>query len=154
VGVLSALIPSSMMASIQESAFDLAYIDDTSQTEGEGLFADAGAAIAESDAFKAWGKSIGEGYDDCMKADFAFDWAKTVDDCIDALHPSWVMWNITNADAWGQGNVQLEVQEVGMLTFKKDPRFVEPDTSYWDDTGKARYRLQEDYGNSPKCDQV
>merc|ERR1712195_236360 len=102
------------MASIQESAFDMAYIDDTSQTEAEGLFADAGAPIAESDAFKAWGKTITDGLNDCMKADFAFDWAKQNSDCVDGLHPTFALFNLTNAATWGNGNL-LTVQEVGQL---------------------------------------
>merc|ERR1711990_613035 len=116
-----------MMHSIQESAFDLAYIDDTSQTEAEGLFADAGAPLAESDAYKAWGKAFSDGFDDCMKADFAFDWGKRPEDCVDGLHPTFSMYNVTNTEQWASGGL-LEIQEVGMLTTLRDTQNIEPDT--------------------------
>jgi hypothetical protein len=151
MGLLAAVIPSSMMASIQESAFDLAYIDDTSQAEAEGLFADAGAPIAESDAFKAWGKSITEGFSDCLKADFAFDWSKSPEDCVDGLSPAFSLYNATNLDFWSN-SAPLEVQEVGFLRVARDIQKIEQDSSYWDETGKARFRQFSIYTNSKKCD--
>lgn len=150
MGILASLIPPGMMTSIQESAFDLAYIDDTSQTEAEGLFADAGAPLAESDAFKAWGKTITETMDDCLKADFAFDWSKTPEDCIDGLHPTFSMYNFTNSETWSGSNL-LDIQEVGALAALKDTQKVEADTGYWDESGKARFRITDTYSVSPKC---
>lgn len=153
MGVLAAVIPSGYMDSIQESAFDLAYLDDTSQSEAEGLFHDVGAPISESDAFKVWGKSFAEGLTDCLKADFAFDWSKSPEDCVDALHPTFNMYNATNLDSWSS-TVPLEVQEVGFLVVAKDPQKIEADTSYWDEVGKARFRFHETYSNSNKCDSL
>lgn len=150
VGVLSAVVPPSMVASLQEGLFDLAYIDDTSQSEAEGLLADGGLPIAESDAFKAWGKSMADGFDDCMKEDFPFDWAKSPEDCVDGLHKANQLYNVTNPDTWGDGNA-LEVQEVGSFVFHADLQKIEPDTSYWDETGKARFRIKEMFKNSYKC---
>jgi len=154
MGLLASLIPPGFLGSIQESAFDLAYIDDTSQSEAEGLFADGGAPIAEADAFKAWGKSIAEGYDDCMKAAFAFDWAKQPEDCVDGLHVPFSVFNATNLDAWVAGGTLLEMQEVGALTIKNDGQKVEADTGYWDETGKARFRMLDLYENSRTCDKT
>jgi hypothetical protein len=151
MGILAAMIPPGMMHSIQESAFDLAYIDDTTQTEAEGLFADVGAPIAESDAFKAWGKTFADGLNDCLKADFAFDWAKTPEDCVDGLHPTFTMYNFTNTDIWSAA-VPLDTQEVGSLVVLKDSQKVEVDAKYWDEAGKARFRITDTYSNSPKCD--
>jgi len=154
MGILASIIPGSMLASLQEGLFDLSYIDDTSQTEAEGLLADAGAAIAESDAFKAWGKAISDGFDDCLKKDFAFDWDKRPEDCVDGLHNGYFMFNATNADSWGdfgEGFRVLQVQEVGPLTVLKDSQKVEPDTAYWDETGKVRFRIFDTYANRHKC---
>jgi len=36
----------------------------------------------------------------------------------------------------------------------KDTRKVEPDTSYWDESGKARFRIFDTYSNNYKCDQT
>lgn len=156
MGILASMIPPGMVSSLQEGLFDLAYIDDTSQTEAEGLLADAELPIAESDAFKAWGKAISEGFDDCMKADFAFDWGKRPEDCVDGLHPTFFIWNATNLDTWGDngngGFNRLEFQEVGPLAVSKDVIKIEADTAYWDETGKARFRMKETFGNSQKCD--
>jgi len=158
MGILAAMVPSSMVSSLQEGLFDLAYIDDTSQSEAEGLLADGGLPIAESDAFKAWGKTFADGHSDCMKADFAFDWSKAPEDCVDGLHPTFLMWNATNLDTWGthaDGSfTALEVQEIGPFVTLKDVQKVENDASYWDDSGKARYRILETFTNSPKCDKT
>jgi len=154
VGILASIIPGSMLASLQEGLFDLSYIDDTSQTESEGLLADAGAAIAESDAFKAWEKAISDGLDDCLKQDFAFDWDKRPEDCVDGLHPTFFFWNATHTETWGdfgQGFQVLQLQEVGALAVLRDTKNVEPDTAYWDETGKARFRIFDTYSNSNKC---
>jgi hypothetical protein len=154
MGILASFVPSSMIASLQEGLFDLSYIDDTSQTDAEGLLADGGLAIAESDAFKAWGKSLSDGFDDCMKADFAFDWSKKPEDCVDGLHPTYFFFNATNPETWGDygtGMNVLQVQEIGGVTAKKDPRKIEADSAHWDETGKARYREHHIYGNSNRC---
>eukprot|EP00746_Dinoflagellata_sp_MGD_P157687 gnl/MRDRNA2_/MRDRNA2_86289_c0_seq1.p1 gnl/MRDRNA2_/MRDRNA2_86289_c0~~gnl/MRDRNA2_/MRDRNA2_86289_c0_seq1.p1 ORF type:complete len:690 (+),score=67.50 gnl/MRDRNA2_/MRDRNA2_86289_c0_seq1:69-2138(+) len=152
MGVLASLIPPGMLASIQEATFDLAYIDDTSQSEAEGLLADAGLPISESDAFKAWGKSLSEGLSDCLKADFPFDWSKTPEDCVEGLHPTYTVYNATNLDTtWGSAT-PLEVTELGYLAVMHDTQKVEPDTAYWDETGKARFRIDDKYTTSKKCD--
>lgn len=150
MGILAHSIPPGMVASLQEGLFDLAYIDDTSQADAEGLLADAGAPIAEADAFKAWGKTIKDGFDDCMKADFPFDWGKTPEDCVDGLHPTFFFYNVTNPDtAWGSD--KLHVQEIGGTAYLKDVTKVEADTAHWDSTGKARFRIFDSYANTYKC---
>jgi len=155
MGILAGLIPPGMVSSLQESLFDLSYIDDTSQSEAEGLLADAGLPVAESDAFKAWGKAFSDGFKDCKKADFAFDWSKRPEDCVDGLHPTFFILNATNTESWGdhdgKGFNVLQVQEVGGLTALKDAQKVEPNKAYWDETGKARFRQLDHYHNSNKC---
>ena len=101
IGFLSAVIPKGYIQSVQESAFDLAYIDNTTETEAEGIFADAGAPIAEADAFKMWGTSSKVLYDDCMKKDTAengwkFEWPKLADDCAWDAPTAYLFPNGTN----------------------------------------------------------
>jgi len=141
MGILSAVIPKGYIQSVQESAFDLAYIDDTSETEAEGLFADAGAPIAEADAFKAWGKHPANKYDDCMKKDtpdsgWKFGWSKFADDCFQAVPIQWYVFNASNLDEWARGGL-LQVNEVGPISTWRQSQKFEADIAYWDATGKG-----------------
>lgn len=153
MGGIAAVTPGGLLVSLQENLFDLAYIDDTTQTESAGLLALGGAPLAESASFKIWGGTLKDGFDACMEELFPFDWGKSPEDCVDGLHPTFMMFNVSNPDTWGNGNL-LEVQEVGPFVALKDTQKVEADEAYWDQTGKARFRIKDTYTNSRKCDQV
>merc|ERR1711998_175706 len=59
--------------------------------------------------------------------------------------------DVTNLDSWSN-TAPLEVQEVCSLMVMEDPRNIEPDISYWDEAGKARFQAISTWSNSKKCD--